>query len=143
MVICNMLLFEIIINSHIAAECPTRKLCWNCKEYGHMASECTNKTLCHTCNGYSHISYLLPLIDFLACSFFEFWLLVCLLEAWYFGLVFRKFHPIIINSCKYFPKLPPTRSNCFFYFFHTTLICLMFDNLSFLTGLLVSSPKLN
>ncbi|KAK8936727.1 hypothetical protein KSP39_PZI012561 [Platanthera zijinensis] len=41
---------------HIAAECSTKALCWNCKEPGHLASECTNEGICHTCGKSGHIA---------------------------------------------------------------------------------------
>jgi len=39
---------------HIASECSTKSLCWNCKEPGHMASSCPNEGICHTCGKAGH-----------------------------------------------------------------------------------------
>jgi cellular nucleic acid-binding protein len=39
---------------HIASECTTKSLCWNCREPGHMASNCPNEGICHTCGKAGH-----------------------------------------------------------------------------------------
>ncbi|KAH7574974.1 hypothetical protein JRO89_XS02G0028600 [Xanthoceras sorbifolium] len=39
---------------HIALECTTKALCWNCREPGHMANNCPNEGICHTCGKGGH-----------------------------------------------------------------------------------------
>ncbi|RVW36523.1 Zinc finger protein GIS2 [Vitis vinifera] len=41
---------------HIASECTTRSLCWNCQEPGHTASNCPNEGICHTCGKTGHLA---------------------------------------------------------------------------------------
>lgn len=41
---------------HIASECTTKSLCWNCREPGHTASNCSNESICHTCGKAGHIA---------------------------------------------------------------------------------------
>lgn len=42
--------------SHIAVECNSRTLCWNCKEPGHLASQCPNYPVCHICGKIGHLA---------------------------------------------------------------------------------------
>ncbi|KAK6130997.1 hypothetical protein DH2020_035260 [Rehmannia glutinosa] len=39
---------------HIASECTSKALCWNCREPGHTASNCPNEGLCHSCGKSGH-----------------------------------------------------------------------------------------
>ncbi|KAE8698680.1 Nucleic acid binding,zinc ion binding,DNA binding, putative isoform 1 [Hibiscus syriacus] len=39
---------------HIASECTTKSLCWNCREPGHTANHCPNEGICHTCGKSGH-----------------------------------------------------------------------------------------
>ena len=39
---------------HIASECTTQSLCWNCREPGHTAGNCPNEGICHTCGKAGH-----------------------------------------------------------------------------------------
>ncbi|KAK4392233.1 hypothetical protein Sango_2001100 [Sesamum angolense] len=41
---------------HIAAECSSKTMCWNCKEAGHLASQCNNDPICHVCNRKGHLA---------------------------------------------------------------------------------------
>ncbi|KAF9605578.1 hypothetical protein IFM89_017921 [Coptis chinensis] len=41
---------------HIAAECSTKLLCWNCREPGHMGSDYQNEVICHTFGKAGHIA---------------------------------------------------------------------------------------
>ncbi|KAK8625057.1 hypothetical protein V6N13_089937 [Hibiscus sabdariffa] len=42
------------MNRHIASECTTKSLCWNCREPGHTANHCPNEGVCHTCGKSGH-----------------------------------------------------------------------------------------
>jgi hypothetical protein len=46
--------FLLCLLRHIASECSTKSVCWNCKESGHMASNCPNEGICHTCGKTGH-----------------------------------------------------------------------------------------
>ncbi|KAF9613268.1 hypothetical protein IFM89_006767 [Coptis chinensis] len=41
---------------HIAAECSTKSLCWNCCEPDHMGSDLQNEVICHTFSKAGHIT---------------------------------------------------------------------------------------
>ncbi|KVI04938.1 Zinc finger, CCHC-type [Cynara cardunculus var. scolymus] len=41
---------------HIAAECTSTTMCWNCKESGHLSSECPNDPVCHMCGKVGHLA---------------------------------------------------------------------------------------
>ncbi|KAF9593887.1 hypothetical protein IFM89_025821 [Coptis chinensis] len=41
---------------HIAVECSTKSLCWNCREPGHMGSDFQNEVICHTFGKTGHIA---------------------------------------------------------------------------------------
>ncbi|KAK3038546.1 hypothetical protein RJ639_029346 [Escallonia herrerae] len=44
------------VHKHMAAECMSKTMCWNCKEPGHLASECNNDPICHVCNKTGHLA---------------------------------------------------------------------------------------
>ena len=50
------ILFSFLHLSHIAAECTSTTMCWNCKEPGHLASECPNDPVCHMCGKMGHLA---------------------------------------------------------------------------------------
>ncbi|TXG64652.1 hypothetical protein EZV62_011646 [Acer yangbiense] len=47
-------LLSLDLHWHIASECTTKALCWNCREPGHMAGNCPNEGICHTCGKGGH-----------------------------------------------------------------------------------------
>lgn len=53
-----LILYWCIIYSfrHIAAECNSTTMCWNCKESGHLASQCPNDPVCHMCGKIGHLA---------------------------------------------------------------------------------------
>ncbi|XP_059597899.1 uncharacterized protein LOC132254897 [Vitis vinifera] len=44
------------VHRHIAAECNSTTICWNCKESGHLASQCPNDLVCHMCGKMGHLA---------------------------------------------------------------------------------------
>ncbi|KAF9591175.1 hypothetical protein IFM89_002130 [Coptis chinensis] len=52
----DMLSFLGIVIKHIAAECSTKSLCWNCCEPDHMGSDFQNEVICHTFGKAGHIA---------------------------------------------------------------------------------------
>lgn len=48
--------YMILYSRHIAAECNSTTMCWNCKEPGHLASQCPNDPVCHMCGKIGHLA---------------------------------------------------------------------------------------
>lgn len=52
-----LILYQILFCfSHIAAECNSTTMCWNCKEPGHLANQCPNDPVCHMCGKMGHLA---------------------------------------------------------------------------------------
>ncbi|KHG06226.1 Zinc finger GIS2 [Gossypium arboreum] len=42
--------------SHIAAECNSITMCWNCKEPGHLPGQCPSEPVCNMCGKMGHLA---------------------------------------------------------------------------------------
>lgn len=45
---------------HMAADCNSKTMCWNCKEPGHLSTECKNQPICHSCEKMGHLARECP-----------------------------------------------------------------------------------
>ncbi|XP_052477659.1 zinc finger protein GIS2-like [Gossypium raimondii] len=43
-------------NRHIAVECNSTTICWNCKEPGHLAGQCPYEPVCNMCCKMGHLA---------------------------------------------------------------------------------------